>query len=83
MWRKCVDPSTPEKCAEVWAKESNALDCNYVYKHLQNDTDLGPSGYADGAVPIVELQIAKAAVRLGAWLNGIVEGVKESEVIEL
>jgi hypothetical protein len=52
-----------------------------------NGTDLGTSGYATGAVPIVELQISKAALRLGTWLNKLVEeaksAVKESEVMEL
>jgi hypothetical protein len=80
MWKQCVDPSTPEKCAEVWAKESNALTCSYVYKHAQNGTDLGDNGYALGAVPIAELRMAKAAVRLGEWLERL---VGEGERMEL
>jgi hypothetical protein len=79
MWLKCSDPSTPETCAEVWAKESNALTCNYVYEHATNGTDLGENGYAVGAVPIVELRMAKAAVRLGKWLNCLVDGVVGEE----
>ena len=38
-------------------------------------------------MPIVELQISKAALRLGTWLNKLVEGDKyvseEQEIIEL
>jgi hypothetical protein len=91
MWLACTDPSKPEICAESWAKESNKWDCDYVYSRVQNDTDLGDDGYATGAVPIVELQISKAAFRLGAWLNKLVEGAKyvaeeeeeNQEVIEL
>jgi hypothetical protein len=87
MWLACTNPSTPEECATSWAKESNRWDCDYVYSRVVSGTDLGTSGYATGAVPIVELQISKAALRLGTWLNKLVEeaksAVKESEVMEL
>lgn len=86
MWLKCADPSTPEACASGWAAESNRLTCDYVYKYARNETDLGTTGYAFGAVPIVELRIAKAALRLGTWLNRLVEDVDQElngEVLEL
>jgi hypothetical protein len=87
MWLACSDPYRPEECATSWAKESNKWDCDYVYSRVRNDTDLGEDGYADGAVPIVELQISKAALRLGTWLNKLVEATKdvsqEQENIEL
>ena len=89
MWLTCSDPSTPEHCATVWATESNRWTCDYVYSHVNNDTDLGTDGYAVGAVPIVELQISKAAYRLGTWLNRLVDGMKldyvekEQELLEL
>lgn len=86
-WLSCIDPSTPEKCAELWAKESNKWDCDYVWSKVHNDTDLGTDGYALGAVPIVELQISKAALRLGTWLNALVASTKAKmkvqEIIEL
>ena len=87
LWLACSDPSTPEICATIWAKESNRWDCDYVWSRVTNDTDLGTNGYAVGAVPIVELQISKAAVRLGAWLNRLVAEVEyvwvEEEISEL
>jgi hypothetical protein len=84
MWLACSDASTAEKCAAGWATESNRWTCDYVYKHASNDTDLGTNGYAFGAVPIVELQISKAAYRLGTWLNNLVDDVRvESEILEL
>jgi len=89
MWLTCSEPSTPEDCASLWATESNRWTCDYVYSHVHNDTDLGTSGYAFGAVPIVELQISKAAYRLGTWLNKLVDGVKagrnenRQEILEL
>lgn len=76
MWLACSDPTTPEECATTWAKESNKWDCDYVYSRVRNDTDLGTDGYAVGAVPIVELQISKAAFRLGTWLNKLVAGIQ-------
>lgn len=87
MWLACSDPSAPEECATRWAKESNKWDCDYVWSRVRNDTDLGTDGYATGAVPIVELQISKAALRLGTWLNKLVQGAslarEEQEVVEL
>jgi hypothetical protein len=74
MWLKCSDPSTAAACATVWAKESNKWDCDYVYNNVDNTTDLATTGYAVGAFPIIELQISKAALRLGTWLNKLVEG---------
>ncbi|KAH9863879.1 hypothetical protein J1614_009811, partial [Plenodomus biglobosus] len=69
LWLACSNPSTPEICATTYAKESNKWDCDYVWKKARNDTDLETNGYAQGGVPIVELQISKAAYRLGTWLN--------------
>ncbi|EAT81027.1 hypothetical protein SNOG_11319 [Parastagonospora nodorum SN15] len=79
MWLACSDPTTPEKCAAGWAVESNRWTCDYVYKYASNGTDLGTNGYAFGAVPIIELQISKAALRLGTWLNKLVDGVQSDE----
>ncbi|KAF4305147.1 S1/P1 nuclease [Botryosphaeria dothidea] len=73
-WLSCTDPSTPIACALSWARESNAWTCDYVYSQKFNNTDLATSGYAEGAFPIVELQVSKAALRLGTWLNRLVEG---------
>lgn len=73
MWLACSDPSAPIACATHWARESNSWTCDYVYKHVDNETDLATSGYAFGAFPIIELQISKAALRLGTWLNKLVE----------
>jgi hypothetical protein len=90
MWLACSDPATPEECASRWATESNRWTCDYVYSQIHNSTDLGANGYALGAIPIVELQISKAALRLGTWLNKLVESVvsghhtgKQQELLEL
>ncbi|KAJ9157203.1 Nuclease PA3 [Pleurostoma richardsiae] len=73
-WLSCVDPSTPLGCALDWARDTNGWTCDYVYSQVFNDTDLATSGYADGGVPIVEIQTAKAALRLGTYLNKLVDG---------
>ncbi|KAF2713520.1 nuclease PA3 [Pleomassaria siparia CBS 279.74] len=73
-WLACSDPSTPKLCATRWAQESNKWDCEYVYKNVNSTTDLATSGYAVGAFPIIEMQISKAALRLGTWLNKMAVG---------
>lgn len=72
MWLECSNPDTPIECATRWARESNKWTCDYVYSRVDNATDLAKDGYAVGAVPIVELQISKAALRLATWLNKLV-----------
>ncbi|KAF1954667.1 nuclease PA3 [Byssothecium circinans] len=76
MWTKCTDPATPVECATSWARESNRWTCDYVYSRASSTEDLERNGYAAGAVPIVEVQIAKAAVRLATWLNRLVDEVQ-------
>lgn len=88
-WAACTDPSTPIECALRWARESNRWTCDYVFSQVFNGTtapdgngtvvDLMTSGYAAGAYPLVEMQVAKAAVRLGVWLNRVVEGEYKSD----
>ncbi|PGG97785.1 hypothetical protein AJ79_09083 [Helicocarpus griseus UAMH5409] len=82
-WLACSDPSTPVACALAWARDSNAWTCDYVFSQIFNGTDLLESGYASGAFPIVRLQVSKGALRLGTWLNRIVEDwyKKDREVI--
>lgn len=48
-----------------------------MYSQTWNGTDLLASGYAAGAYSIVELQVSKAALRLGTWLNRLVAGELE------
>lgn len=57
-----------------WARDTNGWTCDYVYSQIFNGTNLATSGYAEGAFPIVELQVSKAALRLAAWLNALVVG---------
>lgn len=72
MWLACSDPSTPVECATRWARESNRWTCDYVYDRVNATSDLAADGYAAGAIPIAELQISKAALRLATWLNKLV-----------
>jgi hypothetical protein len=82
----CVDVTTPETCAVIWATEANKFICSYVLKNgtsktrastkdncswkWQNAQDFSLK-YYEGAIPIVEDQIKKAGFRLGAWINGL------------
>lgn len=78
----CTNPGTPQGCAMAWARDTNEWTCDYVYSQIFNSTDLATSGYSEGAWPIVEVQAAKAALRMATWFNKLVDGTyKEREVI--
>ncbi|KAI1268071.1 nuclease P1 [Xylariaceae sp. FL1019] len=81
-WTSCTDPGRPGECALSWARDTNAWTCDYVYSQNFNATDLATSGYAEGAWPIVNIQVAKAALRMATWFNRLIDGsYKEREVI--
>ncbi|KAI8631253.1 nuclease P1 [Xylariaceae sp. FL1651] len=81
-WVSCTDPGRPTGCAISWARDTNEWTCDYVYSQIFNGTDLATSGYAEGAYPIVHVQVAKAALRMATWFNKLVDGLyKEREVI--
>jgi hypothetical protein len=70
-----IDLSRPEDYALEWATESNRWNCDYV---LRDNTSalVGQEldgDYYEGAVPIVEDLIAKAAGRLATWINALAE----------
>lgn len=58
-------------CPELWAKDSNAIVCDYAYGRYVDGSDLYRDGYASGAFHIVQQQLAKAAWRTAGWLNTI------------
>ena len=76
-------PSKAVECATRWASESNRWTCDYVYSRADQTSDLATNGYAVGGVPIVELQISKAALRLATWLNKLVEKEQHSTVDQM
>ncbi|CAD0089603.1 unnamed protein product [Aureobasidium mustum] len=78
-WIACSDPSRPLECALSWARDSNALNCDYVFSRAVKDVDLATSGYATGAFPIVELQTSKAILRIATWLNRLVAADHDRE----
>ncbi|KAI0201630.1 nuclease P1 [Astrocystis sublimbata] len=81
-WVSCSDPGRPAGCALTWARDTNEWTCDYVYSQIFNGTDVATSGYAEGAFPVVELQVAKASLRMATWFNKLVDGhYKEREVV--
>lgn len=66
---------TPQDCALAWANESNSWNCKFVWN--LPDSDLG-GRYFIRAVPIVEDLVAKAGMRLGAWMKGLAQAAAES-----
>ena len=69
-WVSCVNIKTAETCALQWAQDANALNCAYVLKKNETGVELDGSYYT-GAVPYLEMQIAKGGYRLGAYLNNL------------
>lgn len=75
----------PNRCGIEWATEANSLVCAYVLApglSWVKDNDLGRGEYYEGAAPVVELQIARAGVRLAAWVNAIAAVLAEAEAGE-
>ncbi|KAG8888953.1 hypothetical protein FRB98_006351 [Tulasnella sp. 332] len=67
-WLACQDVGNPEACALQWAIESNRLNCEVVLATDPTNQELNGGFYPDWMLSI-EKQIAKAGVRLAAWLN--------------
>ncbi|KAM0335821.1 hypothetical protein ACHAQA_000871 [Verticillium albo-atrum] len=81
-WVSCTDPSTPLACPLEWARDANQWNCDYAFSQDTNATDLRTSGYAEGAWPIAEIQIAKAVLRIATWFNKLADcEFKDREVV--
>ncbi|KAG5926350.1 hypothetical protein E4U53_003102 [Claviceps sorghi] len=71
--------------AMAWSRESNALVCTHVLpegpvaiKNQQLD-----GAYFQKAGPVVEVQVARAGLRMAAWLDKIAEGYAAAKAKEL
>ena len=67
-----------EQCVGEWANESAALACQYAYVNvdgsfIQNGFNLGDAYYQNTA-PIVDQQLAKAAVRMASLFSVVWSG---------
>lgn len=66
-----------EKAATAWAQEANLKVCdaaiNVHPEKLQN-AEIGSGEYVERARDVVEMSIARAGIRLAAWLNLIYAG---------
>lgn len=80
-WIEGLDVADPVATAMRWASEANAFVCSAVLPDGQaavEDVDLG-GGYYGRVVEVVEVQVARAGVRLAAYLNAV---AKDQEVLE-
>lgn len=68
--------SDPSRTALEWARDTNAFVCQTVLPMGEEAVEgMELSGvYYESAVPVVEMQIAKAGFRLAAWLDLIATG---------
>ncbi|OCK80816.1 S1/P1 nuclease [Lepidopterella palustris CBS 459.81] len=75
-WLSGINIDDPITTAMGWATDSNAYVCSTVLPDgvsAVSGQELDGSYYTT-AVPVIELQIAKAGYRLAAWLNLIATG---------
>ncbi|KAH8596107.1 phospholipase C/P1 nuclease domain-containing protein [Bisporella sp. PMI_857] len=77
-WLEGMNIQDPASSALAWATETNLVVCSTVLRggvEKLKGKDLGGEYYAE-AVPVVQLQVARAGYRLAAWLDLIAEGLK-------
>ncbi|EGF81726.1 hypothetical protein BATDEDRAFT_86767 [Batrachochytrium dendrobatidis JAM81] len=62
-----------------WATDSNGYDCTVVWPAYDENPDQDFGGaYYEAAVPVIDLQIAKAGFRLADWLDQLGKACKSS-----
>ena len=69
-WISCANIKTASACALAWAQDANAINCQYVLQMDETGQELS-GNYYTGALPYIELQIAKGGYRLAAWINAL------------
>ncbi len=67
QWLQCPG-SSDVTCPDGWATESVQFACSTAYKGVVPNSALGEA-YYENALPVVELRLAQAGVRLAAALN--------------
>ncbi|KAB5517303.1 nuclease s1 [Coniochaeta sp. 2T2.1] len=75
------DVKESKEMAMGWAREGNAVVCSHVFPEGPQaivGQELGGE-YFEKAAPVIELQVAKAAYRLAAWLDLIAKSIAEVE----
>ncbi|KAF2490279.1 nuclease PA3 [Lophium mytilinum] len=83
-WLDGISLDDPVTTSMSWATEANAYVCSTVLKggvSAVSGKELDGSYYT-AAIPVVELQIARAGYRLAAWLNLIATGKTGLKVAE-
>jgi hypothetical protein len=77
-WTKGLDVTDPVTTTLGWASQANAYVCSTVIPNGQaavEDVDLS-GAYYNKAISVVELQIARAGVRLAAYLDAVAKNQK-------
>jgi hypothetical protein len=77
-WTKGLDVTDPVTTTLGWASQANAYVCSTVIPNGQaavEDVDL-IGAYYNKAISVVELQIARAGVRLAAYLDAVAKNQK-------
>ncbi|KAF2659028.1 S1/P1 nuclease [Lophiostoma macrostomum CBS 122681] len=80
-WLTGLDVRNGVDSAMVWATDANSYVCTTVIPQGEAGVEGKEldGAYYDAAIPVIQLQIAKAGYRLAAWLDAIVEAEKGVE----
>jgi len=75
-WLQDMSVNNSIASAMHWATDANAYICSTVLPNGEEEVEGEElsGAYYDSAIPVVQLQIAKAGFRLAAWLNLVVTG---------
>ncbi|TKX19071.1 nuclease S1 [Elsinoe australis] len=82
---KTVNVNDAINQALAWSNEANDYVCTTVVPKgwtAVESGDLATNGYYDSVVSTVELQIARAGVRLAAWLDALAGATKSARDVE-
>ncbi|KAG6014947.1 hypothetical protein E4U43_005982 [Claviceps pusilla] len=85
VWLKDLDFEDAIETAMAWSREANAFVCTHVLPEgatAIEDQELG-GDYFKKAGPVIELQVARAGVRMATWLDKIAEGYEAAKAKEL
>ncbi|KAF2253712.1 hypothetical protein BU26DRAFT_228778 [Trematosphaeria pertusa] len=75
-WLDGIKPNDSIASAMHWASDANAYVCSTVLPDGQESVEGKEldGAYYDSAIPVIQMQIAKAGYRLAAWLDLVVTG---------
>jgi len=70
-WRQCPSNESSYACGLAWAVESDKYDCSVAWPSNWNTDPTLSTTYYNAALPVVDLRLAQAGIRMANVLNNI------------